>query len=273
MLTYIVVCAARNEPNINAHIESLLSQDIPAELILIVDDHSDTPISYPDDRITIERVLFARNYEPGVNQAMAIDFGVAVATKTVKTWDFLLKTDADTILPSNYMSEMINFMKEDPHIGVASGVSSEKNISDMGYRPSDGAKVFTRGCWIDCQGYQFANGFDTFSTLYARYQGYKTATNPNVKFQETRPHSKKTMTAWKWSGRSRKKWGLPWWHTALAALKEIKNGRPFIIGPASMVYHHIKYKPGYTSFPKDWINKFARWEVEQVIAKLKRKIL
>ncbi len=266
MREYIAVTAARNEEELDKHVESVLGQSISPSVYVVVDDMSHPPIERSD--CVVIRSNLPRIITRGVNQSASIMLGVKKASQLCPGWRYLLKLDADTIIPGNYSEKMIEFHQSYPNTGISSGVSNTMTWHQQKHRPSDAAKMFTRECWDRIGGYTIGNGFDTHATLKAIIYGYKPRINPDAVFTETRPNVKTGLARWSQSGKIRAEWGLPLWHTGLAAGKNLLDGRPLFLGPLTMILSHALYKVDESMFPRKWINNYARWELKNIVKRL-----
>ena len=259
---YVAVIAARNESNLQPLIDSVNKQSIKPSCIVVVNDG--------DDPITLDNCVIIDSNQPrsktrGINQSTALMMGVEKATELNPGWDYLLKLDADVEIPLNYVEEMILFMEQNYWCGISSGWNNNMGKSQQMHRPSDAAKVFTRECWNTIEGYTITNAFDTHATLNARFNGWQPEINRMITFRETRSNVKVTYRRWVESGRTRARWGFPVWHTFLAALKNLTNGKPIIVGPLAMVASHIFTGVDEPLFPRDWCRKYAVWETRNIL--------
>jgi len=124
-----VIVPARNEAaNIEACLQSLLSQNYPVNLfeIIVVDDHSedDTAVrarALHDDRI---RVVTA----PGMQKKQALAYGVSLAQG-----ELIASTDADCQAPPQWLSLLASAYEKQQPAFIAAPVAFHKENNLLGY--------------------------------------------------------------------------------------------------------------------------------------------
>ncbi len=277
---YVAVTTARNEeaylPN---SVPSILKQTVSPNVFVVVDDSSeDGTIEY----LKTVNVLTLRFEAPriqirGINQSQAINMGVSLATKHSPNWEYLLKTDADVVLPPTYVEDLLRIMDNRPEIGIAGGWPLDCQGRKMKIRMSrttDGARLYRRECWDEIGGLDTINAFDTHAILKARQAGWETTTIPYIKYKELRTSMKTTVKRWIQSGFSRKSFCFPLWHSIFAALKNIKSGRPVVIGPLILVLSHILSPwPKAPKIDNEWMKRFSTWEIKEFSKEILRGVL
>ncbi len=106
----VLVVARNEEEHIEACLRSILAQDYPAEkfTLLLVDNHSvDKTVPKAHSLASAQiRILALSDYMPeeGIYKKEAIAFGVSHIES-----DWILVTDADCVVPSTWVNEMISF--------------------------------------------------------------------------------------------------------------------------------------------------------------------
>lgn len=123
--TVAVIIPARNEAqHIKKCISSIIAQSYPAHLfeIIVVDDHSDdeTPSIVTNLQATNIKLLYLKDFVQGAFNAYkkkAIE--VAIANTTA---DIIITTDADCIVPPNWLQHYVNFFNETNAVFVAAPV-------------------------------------------------------------------------------------------------------------------------------------------------------
>lgn len=260
---YIAVCAARNEEKFIAYsLDSVLNQTIPPRICILSDDCSndDTPIIA--EELGIKVILNKRKrYRMGAfNQVLALNYGIKKATDEIPDWEFLLKFDADTIIPINYVETIIRKMTINPRIGICSGKPMNEKMRLA--RASDAAKIYRRQCWEDIKGLDMRITFDTHAIIKAAQAGWESRTLNPLTFKELRPSGKYELRRWMLAGFERASFGFPLYHTILASIKNVRWGSPPILNGVITILAHI-----INPFPKDpyldneWVKKYAINEV------------
>jgi glycosyltransferase involved in cell wall biosynthesis len=265
-LKYIAVTAVHNDEKLLKKSAQSVIEQIPSpDTYVIADDHStdNTPKILKTLKCVKIRVEAPRSRIRGVNQCYALIKAVNEATKYTPNWDYLLKTDIDTILPKKYVHELIEYLEMNPKTGIVAGKSIYHNRFS---RVSDAAKIYTRECWDTIKGLDIQYGFDSHAILKARQYGWKTETLEYVYFHELRPSSYQNLERWMQSGETRKRWGFPIWHTILASVKNLPVGRPIIVGPLTALLSHLLSNiKTDEQLDHDWIKRYAIHETLDIL--------
>jgi glycosyltransferase involved in cell wall biosynthesis len=265
-LRYVALTSGRNEERfIRRTVEGVLNQVPEPEAYVVVDDDSvdntkEILSGYQD--VTVLRLDNPRHPTRGVNLAWALNAGVKRATELVPGWDYLLKVDADSVLPPDYFSRLLHRFEEDPRLGVTSGTPYDEKV--WRGRASDGAKIYRRACWDSIKHFVPCNGFDTLALLQAKRYGWIVESFPEIKYTQLRTWRRGNLNRWILSGRSRYYMGFPTWHTFLVALVYLTD-RPWILGSTSMFLAHLMTALGRLKkpFPAEYYKfarKYAIWE-------------
>ncbi|THD69891.1 glycosyltransferase family 2 protein [Robertkochia marina] len=201
--TYSVVIPAHNEEEFLAGtLDSLLNQTVAPEEIIIVDDNSTD--STPDilkeysTKSTLIRVInksSENKHLPGSKVVRTFNTGYE---QLQKSWDVVVKLDADLILPEHYFEEILNCFARQPKAGIVGGFIYEKTEKGawklnhpMHKDHVRGAiKSYSRSCFEKIGGLRTAMGWDTVDELLARYHGFDIITLPELKVKHLRPTGK-----------------------------------------------------------------------------------
>ncbi len=200
MLKYVIVIPAHNEAQyIGACLDSVISQTIPPTELIVVNDHSSdataiivSKYAQEFDYIKLENRTSDESHMPGSKVVAAFNQGYKLLSKD---WDYLVKLDADIVLPHTYFEEILGCFQENPSLGIAGGIAYEKDSNGLWKRnhPMNknhirGAfKTYSRACFKSMNGLKEAMGWDTVDELLAQYHGYEIATFERLKVQHWRP--------------------------------------------------------------------------------------
>jgi len=265
-LSYVALTVARNEEALIEHtIQSVLSQTIPPQKYIIIDDGStdgtpDIIKSYRDRGVTYFRVNDERHEVKSYNMCRAINIGHKLASSISPDWCFSLKVDADSVLPADYAENLLAFMNRHPNLGAISGrIRGRKAVRT---RPSDGAKLYRRSCWDALGGVDYVIGFDTYATIRCNQLGFETFVS-DICYDELRTSKRKSFSGWYLTGATRYYLGLPLWHTFCVGFVYL-NDKPYVIGSLIMFFTHLLHTfiGRKNRFDPDYY-RFARWYVLQ----------
>jgi glycosyltransferase involved in cell wall biosynthesis len=265
-LKYVALTSGRNEEKfIRKTIEAVLSQDLAPEVYVVVDDGSTdkTAEILLEYNVHVLRLNNPRHKTRGVNLAWALNRGIKKVTKLVPDWDYLLKIDADSVLPCNYFSSLLEKFDRDPHLGITSGTPYDEKV--WRGRASDGGKIYRRKCWEAIGHFTPGNAFDTLALIQAKQFGWKVESFPEIKYTQLRTWKRENLNRWILSGRSRYFLGFPPWHTFLISIVYSMD-KPWILGGLTMFLTHALTSLGRIEKPHsseyyEFAQKYAMWEL------------
>lgn len=196
---YIVIPAHNEEDFLGQCLQSILKQSLVPKKIVVVNDHSTDGTEQLIDRFlaknkAIIKVNAASSaaHLPGSKVVNAFGKGLA---KLDEDYDFLVKLDADVVLPEHYFERIGMIFKTHPEVGIAGGFIFEQDGNGEWLRnhPMDndhvrGAfKAYSKACFKAIGGLREAMGWDTVDELLARYHGFEVQTDPELKVKHLRP--------------------------------------------------------------------------------------
>jgi len=177
-----VVIPARNEEKfIGKTLSNLLDQELAPYRIIVVDDGStDHTLEVTSKFHNIEIV---NRKDTGVKKmitkhiAETINLGLK-QLKNDKSCEFVLKLDADHLLPKNYLSTIIKRMKADKKLVVSSGIIKGERYYDS---PLDSGRVL-RYDFLHKLGFMYPvnNRHGAYILLKANMMGYDVRIYPDL---------------------------------------------------------------------------------------------
>ena len=198
-MKYVVIIPAHNEAKLlPGLLESLYSQSLPAQEIILVNDQSldqTEAIMQAAEKQNANTIYLnhssSSDHLPGAKVVNAFNFGL----KAIKgDYDFVVKLDADLILPIDYFNGIAQAF-EDPQTGIAGGFCYEQN--ELGEWKKNhpmrqdhvrGAfKAYRKSCFEAMGGLRSAMGWDTVDELLARYHGFSVKTLEEFQVKHLRP--------------------------------------------------------------------------------------
>lgn len=202
-MNYYIVIPAHNEESFLADtLNSILRQTVQPQKVVIVNDNStDDTEQIIDEFLSLSSIFQKLNrtsstdHMPGSKVVQAFNSGLELLDSN---YDFLVKLDADCILPDNYFEHISHVFKGNPKVGIAGGFAYEQDENGSWQRnhPMNldhvrGAfKAYSKSCFEAIGGLKPAMGWDTVDELLARYHGYEIHTNASLKVKHLRPVGK-----------------------------------------------------------------------------------
>ncbi|MDC6352669.1 glycosyltransferase family 2 protein [Zeaxanthinibacter sp. PT1] len=199
MQYYVVIPAHNEEAHLRGTLNSLCSQKLKPKKIVVVNDNStDDTEKIIDHFITrnpgIEKVNTQSSnlHLPGSKVINAFNAGLKLLDEE---YDFIVKLDADVILPVNYFEEISHVFKNDKEVGVAGGFIYEEDKEGewklnhpMSRNHVRGAiKAYSKNCFKAIGGLKNAMGWDTIDELLAQYHGFRIVTIDELHVKHLRP--------------------------------------------------------------------------------------
>lgn len=206
MKYYVVIPAHNEEAHLSLTLTSLLNQSLKPEKIVVINDQSTDGTrqiaeEFQAHNVTIQVLNIESNSEhlPGSKVIKAFNRGLKFLDSH---YDFIVKLDADLILPENYFETIARHFKSDDQIGIAGGFAYiEKNgqwiLENLTNKDHiRGAfKSYRKKCFEDIDGLKPAMGWDTVDELLAKYCGWKVVTDPTLKVKHLKPTGAQYNTA------------------------------------------------------------------------------
>lgn len=259
-MKYVVIIPAHNEAKLlPGLLESLYKQSLPAQEIILVNDQSS------DQTEAIMQAAAKQNanttylnhhssdeHLPGAKVVNAFNFGL----NAIKIdYDFIVKLDADLILPTNYFTRIAEAF-QDPQTGMAGGFCYEKNERGewkknhpMHQDHIRGAfKAYRKSCFEAMDGLRSAMGWDTVDELLARYHGFSVKTMEELHVKHLRPigsHYKASAAQRQGKAFYQMRYGAIL--SFLASLKSIVKKRSILWG-VGLLLGYLKARFSVTSF-------------------------
>ena len=254
---YIIIPAHNEEKFISLTIESVINQTLlPKKMVIVNDNSSDTTEaiinSYISKNTWIEKVnkLSSNEHLPGSKVIEAFNEGLK---KLDDDYDFVVKLDADLILPENYFQNIANVFTTNSKIGIAGGFAYEQenekgewNLNHpMNKNHVRGAfKAYSKACFREIGGLRNSIGWDTVDELLAQYHKFIIYTDESLKVKHLRPTGKSYNKKAKYmQGEAMYKMRYGWVITCIAAIKmALKNKKAAILFDCLKGYYSSKRK-------------------------------
>ena len=231
MQYYLIIPAHNEAQHIALTLQSIEAQTVSPKKIVVVNDHS------TDETENIVKSFVAHNpnlilvnnlsdseHQPGSKVVRAFQKGLETLDEH---YDFIVKLDADLILPPNYFETIIAHFNSDAKIGMAGGFAYiEKkdawileNLTDKDH--IRGAfKAYRKACFQQVGGLKPPMGWDTVDELLAKFYGWKIETDETLKVKHLKPTGANyNKTARFKQGEAFYALGYGFWISAIASVK------------------------------------------------------
>tara|TARA_B100000963_G_scaffold110440_1_gene96127 strand:- start:34802 stop:35662 length:861 start_codon:yes stop_codon:yes gene_type:complete len=202
-MKYTVIVAFKDEIGyIEKMLKTLINQSlVPEEVILVNDCSSDgsekavKEIIKDYKNFRVINNISIDSYEPGKKIIKSFLLGYE---NLKKEYDFIVKLDADILLPLNYFKKISHAFKNE-NIGIVGGYLYQKNKKGKWFleHPMDknhvrGAiKSYSKDCYNSIGGLKPTMGWDSVDELLALYNGFEVKTLPNLKVKHLRIPNKR----------------------------------------------------------------------------------
>lgn len=201
-MNYYIVIPAHNEADfIGLTLDSIVTQTVLPKKVVIVNDNStdntaEIVSNYTNKYSFINLVnnISGTQHLPGSKVIQAFYKGYETLDAN---YDFIVKLDADIILPNNYFDSLIHHFNSDKKIGMAGGFAYiEKNdkwiLENLTNKDHiRGAfKAYRKQCFLDIGKLKPSMGWDTVDELLAQYHGWKIKTDETLKTKHLKPTGK-----------------------------------------------------------------------------------
>ncbi|SIS83458.1 Glycosyl transferase family 2 [Zobellia uliginosa] len=197
---YYVIVPAHNEEGFLADtLNSILRQSLQPKRVVVVNDNStDDTEAIIDQFCTLSPIFIKLNtlssteHMPGSKVIKAFNKGLQLLDKD---YEFIVKLDADLILPDNYFEKIAYILRGQPKVGIAGGFIYEQDETGewklnhpMDKNHVRGAfKAYTNKCFKAIDGLRNAMGWDTVDELLAQYHDFEIYTDDSLKVKHLRP--------------------------------------------------------------------------------------
>ncbi len=198
-LRYLIVTPARDEaPFFGQFFASVMAQTVRPVLWIMVDDGSSDgtaaiaeSLACRHSWIAVVRLQPGSRNEPGANVIRA--FRAGYESIPGQEHDFLVKLDADLILPHDYFERLLEEFHRDPRLGISSGVYFEghgrsRRVVEMPtYHAAGAAKMIRKECFDQIGGFVCDAGWDTVDEIRAQWMGWNTRHIKDLAFRHLKP--------------------------------------------------------------------------------------
>ncbi|MEP2281153.1 glycosyltransferase family 2 protein [Maribacter sp.] len=199
---YIVIPIHNEEAFLKSTLESIIQQTLLPKHVILVNDNSTDNTESIIDQYCSKSTMFKKlnstsstQHMPGSKVINAFNKGLELLDDN---FDFIVKLDADVILPPNYFEVISTYFKTNKNLGIAGGFIYEQNNTGEWVlnHPMDkdhvrGAiKAYSKACFKAIGELKNAMGWDTVDELLARFYGFSIHTDAKLHVKHLRPTGK-----------------------------------------------------------------------------------
>ena len=198
---YIIITPVRDEVNyIEKTIASILAQSIlPLQWVIVDDGSSDGTSELLDSQISKAswiKVLHRENRGYRAAGGGVMDaFYAGYDTLTDKSWDFIVKLDADLSFSSDYFEQCFKIFDTEPKLGIGGGTVCQlendqlrvDSVGDPPFHVRGATKIYSRSCWEQIKPLTKAPGWDTIDEVKANFYGWNTRTFSDLNLIQHKP--------------------------------------------------------------------------------------
>jgi glycosyltransferase involved in cell wall biosynthesis len=267
-MEYAVVITARNEEKyLEKTLSAISKQTVRPSQIIVVDDGSTDRTSEIAEKYAnvVIRMADRGYWTLGVERVKVLNEGLKRVMKSV---DYVLTCGADDVLSTNYVESIVERMKINPRLVVASGRNRKGAFFEGHPR---GVRVVDADFWKKINGLQYPEvpGYESWLYLKAKELGYEAISFRNIFFEPQRPKGSMFRSSRKARLRGEAMYALGYdWKYALGRifvtfLKSPRTALNMLLG----WFLHIGVKRLDVA---DWVGQMQRnlfWRRIQTIAK------
>lgn len=250
-MKYIIIIPAHNEEkNIYYSLKSLENQDFQDFDLVVVNDGSSDETKIIVENFIAQSPIKARvkllnltqsEHQPGAKVVKSFNEGLSKVV--LDSYQIICKFDADIIFPKNYLSTIQNLYKENPKLGMVSGIvkinptiiEQDYNANLLNFDENEGwefenissknqvrgpIKSYRKECFVAMSGLRPVLGWDNIDVSLAKMHGYETSTDKELWVKHLRP------TAYKYKNQKAEKLGEYFYNLGLnTPLAIISSGK------------------------------------------------
>jgi hypothetical protein len=179
------------------------------------------------------------------------NFGLKLL-KNIGDFDYVVKIDADTVLPPKYLKEIVWRMVRSPKLIIASGIIENEPYTETAPRGS--GRVMDYRFWNNINGLQYpiAWGWESWILYKAMSLGYETRAFSEIPFKVLRPTNFPGSGVW---GKAMYALGYDWKYVLL---RSIRTSMQSPKGGALMFWNWLNHQDVKKLDVADWVNKRQR---------------
>jgi len=255
----IVTPAYNEQVTLHAVATSVFGQTLKPAMWVIVDDGSSDGTLQLAKKIAGRRVwvkVVEKERTSGLHDASFMAFKAGVAA-TGSDWGYLMKLDADTILPEHFLERLVAEFEAEPKLGIASGICAGEPVVSL--HPRGNNRVYRAGCWRQIRFPEDGLGWDTVDEVFARLHGWKTRALSDLVCTHLRSRLPEAKYRFH-QGRLSRHLGYRWW---FVMGRSAKMSLSFGISPA-LAYLTGYLRGGFGSVDEQLVNAIRQDQSNRV---------
>lgn len=194
---YAIVTPAHNEAHfLHRVIAAVAEQTIPPVVWIIVDDrstdHTADILSQAAEQYDFIQVVHRSGEGSHILGANVVEVVKEGLNHVPPHMDYLVKLDADIILPEDYFERLFDMFQADAKLGIAAGKLFTQYMGRWimerypDFHAPGACKTYRKKCFDQIGGLYSLYGWDKLDCAKARMLGWRTASFPNLFMQHLR---------------------------------------------------------------------------------------
>jgi len=193
---YIAISPVKDEAeSVERTLQSMIRQSVKPLRWFIVDDGSCDETAtiierYVKDYEFISLIRYPSGKARQTGKAEVVAFYQGLEAAEGLEYDFIVKLDGDLSFECDYFKGLLEKFHEDPKLGIASGVYSERStdgkweeVAMPSYHAAGASKVVRKACFDQIGGFVPVRGWDTLDEIRAMTLGWHTGHFEEIKMK------------------------------------------------------------------------------------------
>ena len=178
----VIVTVYNDEKYLQDCFNSIQSQTIKPEEIIIVDDNSTDNTGKIIDQYPFRKIFSSepKHKERWLNRVRAFKLGLDSIKNPI---DLILKVDADIIIPENYTETLFEHFINNKNLAACSGIQNPNQFHPL---PRNGAIIYRLNTLVNDGEIREVYAWDRWTILWLMERGYDVYVDESIQYKEQR---------------------------------------------------------------------------------------